>query len=197
MILHSPTGDSTQSRLVCAADHLRSLPHAQAVTVKYKRVIMGRKSSAKSQVRQASTSAPPPGGSKRGLPPLVIVAAIALVAALAAAGYVRSGNSAGVQADKVDAGAPQAPVEPPAAAKLGPHPQENLPPLPFSPEPPARPAEVVRAAYKFAAEHPEVLSYVPCYCGCERSGHRGNEDCFVTTRDANGDVTGWEPHGMT
>jgi hypothetical protein len=157
---------------------------------------MGRKSSAKSQVRQASASTPPPDESKRRLPPLLIVAAIALVAALAAAGYVRSGGSAGVPPDKVDA-AQQAPVEPPAAAKLGPHPQENLPPLPFSPEPPARPAEVVRAAYKFAAEHPEVLSYVPCYCGCERSGHRGNEDCFVTTRDANGDVTGWEPHGMT
>jgi hypothetical protein len=57
--------------------------------------------------------------------------------------------------------------------------------------------EVVRAAYKFAAEHPEVLSYVPCYCGCEHSGHRGNEDCFVTARDAKGDVTQWEPHGMT
>jgi hypothetical protein len=88
-------------------------------------------------------------------------------------------------------------VDPPESAKLGPHPQENLPPLPFDPEPPARPMEVVRAAYKFAAEHPEVLSYVPCYCGCEHSGHRGNEDCFVTARDAKGDVTQWEPHGMT
>jgi len=66
-----------------------------------------------------------------------------------------------------------------------------------APSPPARPMEIVRAAYTFAAEHPEVLSYVPCYCGCERSGHRGNEDCFVTARDANGDVTQWEPHGMT
>jgi hypothetical protein len=158
---------------------------------------MGRKSSAKSQGRQASAASPPEHDSKRRLPPLLIVAAIGLVAALAAAGYVRSGSSTAIQPDKVDAAAQQTPVEPPAAAKLGPHPQENLPPLPFSPEPPARPAEVVRAAYKFAAEHPEVLSYVPCYCGCERSGHRGNEDCFVTTRDANGDVTGWEPHGMT
>ena len=50
--------------------------------------------------------------------------------------------------------------------------------------------------YTFAAEHPEVLSYVPCYCGCERGGHRGNEDCFVTARDANGDVIEWEPHGV-
>ena len=28
---------------------------------------------------------------------------------------------------------------------------------------------------RFAAEHPEILSYVPCFCGCERAGHRGNE----------------------
>jgi hypothetical protein len=86
--------------------------------------------------------------------------------------------------------------EPPAAAKFGPHKQDRLPPLPFDPTP-ARPADVVRAAYTFAAEHPEVLGYVPCYCGCERSGHRGNDDCFVAARDAKGDVTQWEPHGMT
>ena len=60
-----------------------------------------------------------------------------------------------------------------------------------------RPPEVVRAAYTFAAEHPEVLSYAPCYCGCEHAGHRGNDDCFVMSRAPNGDVTEWEPHGMT
>ena len=87
--------------------------------------------------------------------------------------------------------------EEPAVIALKPHPQQNLPPLPFSPGPPSRPMEVVRAVYTFAAEHPEVLSYVPCYCGCERSGHRGNEDCFVTTRADNGDVVEWEPHGIT
>src|SRR5205823_791083 len=72
----------------------------------------------------------------------------------------------------------------------------KLPPLEFPAYPTPRAAEVVRAAYKFAAEHPEVLSYVPCFCGCERSGHRGNEDCFVRARDINGDVIEWEPHGM-
>ena len=41
-----------------------------------------------------------------------------------------------------------------------------------------------------------MLSYVPCFCGCERSGHRGNEDCFVKARDVNGDVVQWEEHGM-
>jgi hypothetical protein len=55
---------------------------------------------------------------------------------------------------------------------------------------------VITATYRFAAEHPEILSYIPCFCGCERSGHRGNEDCFVQKRGANGDVTEWTEHGM-
>jgi hypothetical protein len=128
------------------------------------------------------------------LSPLLLVAGAVVIAAIAIL-YFRGAQSASEPAQA--AAGPQTPVEPPAAAKLGPHPQADLPPLPFDPEPPARPMEVVRAAYKFAAEHPEVLSYVPCYCGCERSGHRGNEDCFVSARDAKGDVTEWEPHGMT
>jgi hypothetical protein len=84
-----------------------------------------------------------------------------------------------------------------ANAKLGPRKQENLPPIPFQPgyQPP-RSAEVVTAAYQFAAEHPEILSYVPCFCGCERSGHQGNHDCFVKERAPNGDVVSWDPHGV-
>ena len=41
-----------------------------------------------------------------------------------------------------------------------------------------------------------MLSYIPCFCGCERSGHRGNHDCFVKSRAANGDVLEWEEHGV-
>jgi hypothetical protein len=126
----------------------------------------------------------------------VLLAGAALILAIGGAlVYLRAPLPAATPAGAT--AAMPAVVDPPESAKLGPHPQENLPPLPFDPEPPARPMEVVRAAYKFAAEHPEVLSYVPCYCGCEHSGHRGNEDCFVTARDAKGDVTQWEPHGMT
>lgn len=85
----------------------------------------------------------------------------------------------------------------PAPAKpLVPHKQANLPPLPFGPRDPLpRPPQVVAAVFQFAAEHPEVLSYVPCFCGCDHLGHRGNEDCFVKARAANGDVVAWEPHG--
>jgi hypothetical protein len=85
----------------------------------------------------------------------------------------------------------------PENARFGPHPQASLPPLPLNQAMPVRPLAQVQAVYEFAAEHPEILGYVPCYCGCERDGHRGNDDCFVRRRAPNGDVVEWEPHGMT
>ena len=48
----------------------------------------------------------------------------------------------------------------------------------------------------FAARHPEVLHYVPCFCGCQQSGHRNNDDCFIKSRDAKGRPS-WDDHGMT
>lgn len=72
----------------------------------------------------------------------------------------------------------------------------DLPPLPLAAFPAARPPDVIRAVYLFAARHPEVLSHVPCFCGCERRGHRDNDDCFVAARDAKGRTTAWEPHGL-
>jgi Protein of unknown function with PCYCGC motif len=68
-----------------------------------------------------------------------------------------------------------------------------LPPVPYAP---SRPMAIVQQVYEFAARHPEVLQYVPCYCGCERMSHNGNHDCFVKARKANGTVTEWEPHGI-
>ena len=47
----------------------------------------------------------------------------------------------------------------------------GLPPLTLPAYQLPRPNDVVRATYKFAAEHPEVLTYMPCFCGCEQSGH--------------------------
>lgn len=41
-------------------------------------------------------------------------------------------------------------------------------------------------AYQFALDHPEVLDYMPCYCGCyEEDGHIGNTDCFVESVEGN------------
>jgi len=79
----------------------------------------------------------------------------------------------------------------PMKAHTGPLPA--LPPVPYAP---SRPMAIVQQVYEFAARHPEVLQYVPCYCGCERMSHNGNHDCFVKARKANGTVTEWEPHGI-
>jgi Protein of unknown function with PCYCGC motif len=155
---------------------------------------MGRKSSAKSQSR--SGNPPPPEKSARSFTPL-LAAAIAVVAIASVFVYTRSSQPPPAAASQAPAPT-QAIVDPPANARYGPHKQDNLPPIPFEFGPPARPAEVVRAVYQFAAEHPEVLGYTPCYCGCEReAGHRGNDDCFVAERNTNGDVTRWDPHGVT
>jgi Protein of unknown function with PCYCGC motif len=156
-----------------------------------------REQMAKKPPQKAAPPPPPP----RRRTPLILVTIAAAAVAIGAFAYSRAGGSDSAQdADAAAQSTAQAlaPLDgPPANAKFGPHQQAMLPPLPFSGFPPARPVEVATGAYKFAAEHPEVLGYVPCYCGCERSGHRGNDDCFVAARTPSGDVSDWEPHGMT
>ena len=91
-------------------------------------------------------------------------------------------------------GAPRATSAPAAAA---PQTQRfSMPPLQNPGFAPGRPLDQVRALYEFAAQHPEVLGFVPCYCGCESSGHTDNDTCFVKRRDAKGNVLEWEPHGF-
>ena len=72
----------------------------------------------------------------------------------------------------------------------------SVPPLPNVGFAPVRPMDVVRATYDFAAQHPEILKYVPCYCGCGEQGHKANESCFVARRDAKGNVLQWDEHGF-
>jgi hypothetical protein len=150
---------------------------------------MGRKSSAKAK---SPAGAPPPDQPRAKSP---VVVATLVVIALAVGVFTYLNNATRSEAEQTSA-ALQIPDRGPTPTDLKPHPQENLPPLQFPGYPMARSPEVVKAAYKFAAEHPEVMSYVPCFCGCERMGHRGNEDCFVKARDVNGDVVQWEDHGM-
>jgi hypothetical protein len=158
---------------------------------------MGRKSSAKAQARQSAGDGQPPSEPRRSITAPLVMAIVALVAVVGGFAFVKSGRDAAPAAEHAnhDQAAAQ-PTGEPRWAKVGPHKQANLPPLPTQPYAPPRPPDVVRAAYLFAAEHPEILSYVPCFCGCERGGHRGNEDCFVQARDEKGDVTAWEPHGL-
>src|SRR3954468_13505589 len=99
-----------------------------------------------------------------------------------------------------DAAQPQAaaPVTSSVPSAAGPSPASDpsLPPLPQVPFPAARPMPIVEAVFRFAADHPEVLSKMPCFCGCENRGHKHNDDCFVAARDERGRVTAWEPHGI-
>jgi predicted ribosomally synthesized peptide with SipW-like signal peptide len=152
---------------------------------------MGRKSSAKGQ--PPPTAPAPPEAPKRNTNFIVAgVAVLAVVVGTTAYWHQQSAaDTASANADPTASAAVQYPqpiTAPPADAKT--------PELQFPAYPTTRPAEVVRAAYQFAAQHPEVLSYVPCFCGCERAGHRGNEDCFVRERATNGDVIAWDDHGM-
>src|SRR5690349_13184784 len=89
-------------------------------------------------------------------------------------------------------------TQPAQTSAPGPDPRFLAADLPLLPEGVDRgvmPLPVVRAAYEFAARHPEVMHYMPCFCGCERAGHKGNHDCFVSGRDGK-KVTSWEPHGL-
>ena len=161
---------------------------------------MGRKSSAKEHRGSAGQGDPPKSTTK---PFLLSAIAVALVGVGVAAMWGRN-NPADLASTDVSAAPTQTGAKPPdpaavakneAAAEqraaLGPRKQANLPPLPVRGYAPPRPMPVVQSAYQFAAEHPEILSYVPCFCGCQNSGHRGNDDCFVKARAANGDVTEW------
>lgn len=114
---------------------------------------------------------------------------------LASCGGSSPSTQASAAASQPQQPAPAVPAAQPAAADLDAMPA-GLPPLPTVPFPTALPMPVVRTVFVFAAEHPEVLSRIPCFCGCENRGHRHNDDCFVAGRDANGRVTAWEPHGL-
>jgi hypothetical protein len=177
---------------------------------------MGRKSSSKGQGSGASSGGPLGGiptprgaAAKKGVSPLLLGLIAVAVLGVGALAFWRGGEApaASPTADAAGAtpaaqGAVPAPVTPAIEAStkqvaaMGPHKQANLPPIPFRGYAPPRPPEVVSAAFEFAAEHPEVLSYVPCFCGCQNGGHKGNHDCFVRSRAANGDVIEWEEHGV-
>jgi len=121
---------------------------------------------------------------------------VAMLRHLVLAAIVLFGTTLAVS---VVADAPQAARTAPAAAapaQARPAPPGALPPLPRVSFEPVRPMPVVQSVYEFAARHPEVLSYVPCYCGCEREGHKANHDCFVKSRAANGRIQEWEAHAL-
>ncbi len=93
---------------------------------------------------------------------------------------------------------PERPAPPPTPADRTPVPSADaqMPPLPPVSNMVPRAPEVVRDAYIFAAQRPDILEYVPCFCGCETAGHTRNADCFVASRNEDGSVREWDTHGM-
>jgi hypothetical protein len=53
----------------------------------------------------------------------------------------------------------------------------------------------IKEVYLLAAQHPELLSYMPCYCGCSISaGHKDNASCFYSEIREDGSIV-WDNHG--
>ena len=63
------------------------------------------------------------------------------------------------------------------------------------------PAEVqaapvsVQEAYRFAAANPEVLTQIPCYCGCGAIGHTSNYACYVSGKNSDGRLS-FDAHAL-
>lgn len=56
--------------------------------------------------------------------------------------------------------------------------------------------EHIRRSYAFAARREDVVSYLPCYCGCARQGHTSLRSCFIKSRTADGNPV-WDAMGFT
>jgi Protein of unknown function with PCYCGC motif len=50
----------------------------------------------------------------------------------------------------------------------------------------------VAELYRFAREHPEVMKWMPCTCGCAQVGHTNNRACYIKAETA--DSTTWTSH---
>jgi hypothetical protein len=54
--------------------------------------------------------------------------------------------------------------------------------------------ENIQLVYASAAQNPDLLEYIPCYCGCgESAGHMNNLNCFVH-EIVDGKII-WDDHG--
>ena len=124
---------------------------------------------------------------------LLGIAGLALATTITIANQPGQTQPASAVRPKPQAPAAKAQVTPPAKPAVV---RKTAPPLPNVGFAPVRPMDVVRATYDFAAQHPEILSYVPCYCGCGSQGHKANDMCFVARRDARGNVLEWDTHGF-
>lgn len=128
-----------------------------------------------------------------GLPATMLIVSLALGGGLAGCA-----DSEGAGAPAATTGSTGAPPPPPEAAVPIGHMY-----MPTSEEVSTtwagRPAYVKalpidwQGAYAYALARPDVLQWLPCYCGCNGMGHRSNLDCFFQRREEKG-FYAWEEH---
>jgi len=53
----------------------------------------------------------------------------------------------------------------------------------------------VKQAYQFNVANPDVMTQIPCYCGCGSMGHTSNYSCYVSSVDADGKVN-YDTHAL-
>ena len=53
----------------------------------------------------------------------------------------------------------------------------------------------VQQAYQFAFANLDVMTQIPCYCGCGTMGHTSNYSCYVSSVNANGTIT-YDAHAL-
>jgi len=54
---------------------------------------------------------------------------------------------------------------------------------------------IVQQAYQFNVANPDVMTQIPCYCGCGAMGHTSNYACYVKDQDAAG-VLAFDEHAI-
>jgi Protein of unknown function with PCYCGC motif len=118
----------------------------------------------------------------------VLGSALALAVALAVACSTSHSNPSETAAPAT----PRQAVEPPATTTT---PAEAVPPYfrsaeaakPFPPLMPAsffRSNPVIARAYQTASRYPGLVAQQPCYCHCDRMGHRSLLDCYASEHAA-------------
>ncbi len=55
--------------------------------------------------------------------------------------------------------------------------------------------QVVQNAYQFAVANPDVLTQLPCYCGCGGMGHTSNYSCYVSGENPDGSIA-FDTHAL-
>lgn len=58
-------------------------------------------------------------------------------------------------------------------------------------------SKIVQETYIMASNYPEVISQVPCFCGCAADGHKSNLNCFIQKMGPGNTVEAWDQHGIS